>query len=203
MSAPLSIGLVPMAAKPYHAGHDGLVRIAAKENDIVKLYVSTSDRSRAGELNVSGDTMQIIWWDYIEPTLPSNVVVDYGGVPVGKVFEELERAEASGSQDTYVIYSDVDDIRKYTDEVLIKSAPNLFGAGRIKLRGISRTETVDVSGTEMRELIEDGDFVGFEALLPDAVKRHSKEIFDMLQDEVVGESLLRKYVKSITEIIFR
>lgn len=197
MKASLSIGLVPMAAKPYHAGHDGLVRIAAKENDVVKLFVSTSDRSRTGELNVSGDTMQIIWWDYIEPTLPGNVVPDYGGVPVGKVFEELERAEAAGSIDTYVIYSDEEDILKYTEEALTKSAPRLFSNGQIKLRGISRAETVEVSGTEMREFIENGDIVGFVALLPPAIQKHGREIFDMLVDDVIGEAIIRRYIKSV------
>ena len=90
----MKIGLVPMSAKPYHAGHDGLVRIASKECDKVLLFVSTTDRARTGELRVSGDTMQLIWFEYIEPTLPSNVVPDYGGIPVSKVYDELKKAEA-------------------------------------------------------------------------------------------------------------
>ena len=40
-----NIGLIAMSAKPYHAGHDGLVRWAANENDIVYLFVSLSDRN--------------------------------------------------------------------------------------------------------------------------------------------------------------
>lgn len=193
------IGLVPMAAKPYHAGHDGLVRIAANENDLVLLFVSTTDRARPGELRVSGDTMQLIWWEYIEPTLPSNVTIDYGGIPVSKLYATLEKAEIEDSTDTYVIYSDEEDILKYTDEALKKVAPNLLENGQIKRRGISRTETVPVSGTEMREFIEDDDMVGFIALLPPAIQKRGKEIFDLLQDEVVGESLLRRYIKTIME----
>lgn len=195
----IRIGLVPMAAKPYHAGHDGLVRIAANENDSVRLFVSTTDRARSGELRVSGDTMQIIWFDYIEPTLPSNVIPDYGGIPVAKVYAALEKAEAEGSQDTFVIYSDEEDILKYTDANLQKSAPTLFRNSQIERRGISRNETTPVSGTEMREFIEDGDMVGFIALLPRAIQKHGREIFDMLQDEIVGESLLRRYIKILME----
>ena len=75
----------------------------------------------------------------------------------------------------------------------------LLAKGQIKLRGVSRSETVPVSGTEMREFLEDGDMVGFIALLPRAVQKHGKKIFDMLQDEIVGESLLRRYVKTILE----
>ena len=49
----MRIGLVPMAAKPYHAGHHALVTAAAKENDKVLLYISLSDRKRKGELPYS------------------------------------------------------------------------------------------------------------------------------------------------------
>ena len=195
----VKIGLLGMSAKPYHVGHDTLVRMAASVNDLVLLFISTSDRARSGELRVSGDTMQTIWWDYIEPTLPQNVTPDYGGVPVAKVYAELEKAEAEGSTDTYVIYSDEEDILKYTDEALNKSAPNLFAKGQIKRRGVSRTETVDVSGTEMRDLLDDSDLVGFVSLLPPNIKKHGKEIFDLLLDDIVGESLLRKYIKMLTE----
>ena len=195
----VKIGLLGMSAKPYHVGHDTLVRMAASENDLVLLFISTSDRARSGELRVSGDTMQTIWWDYIEPTLPQNVTPDYGGVPVAKVYAELEKAEAEGSTDTYVIYSDEEDILKYTDEALNKSAPNLFAKGQIKRRGVSRTETVDVSGTEMRDLLDDSDLVGFVSLLPPNIKKHGKEIFDLLLDDIVGESLLRKYITMLTE----
>ena len=193
----MKIGLLPISAKPYHAGHDSLVRLAANENDQVNLYVSTSDRVRPDEFGISGETMQTIWWDYIEPTLPSNVVPDYGGVPVAKVYAELEKAEAEDSQDTYTIYSDEEDIQKYTDQNLEKSAPTLFANGQIKKRGVSRSETVQVSGTEMRELLEDDDIIGFISLLPKAIQSHGEEIFELLRNDVVSEALLREYIKKL------
>lgn len=199
-----TIALIPLAAKPYHAGHDGLVRIASSENDEVHLFVSISDRARTGEMKIDGETMFMIWKDYIEDTLPDNVksFIDYTvTAPVSKVYNELENAESQGSQDVYTIYSDVDDIRKYTDEMLSKVAPKLFSKSQIQRRGIERTETVDVSGTEMREFIEDGDIVGFTALLPPAIQQHGKEIFDLLVDDVVGESVLRRYIRSSLKFV--
>lgn len=198
------IALIPIAAKPYHAGHDGLVRIASSENDEVHLFVSISDRARTGEMKIDGETMFMIWKDYIEDTLPDNVkpFIDYTVIaPVSKVYSELENAESQGSQDVYTIYSDVDDIKKYTDEMLSKVAPTLFSKGQIQRRGIERTETVDVSGTEMREFIEDGDAVGFTALLPPAIQQHGREIFDLLVDDVVGESVLRRYIRSSLKFV--
>jgi len=199
-----TIALIPLAAKPYHAGHDGLVRIASSENDEVHLFVSISDRARTGEMKIDGETMFMIWKDYIKDTLPDNVksFIDYTvTAPVSKVYNELENAESQGSQDVYTIYSDVDDIRKYTDEMLSRVAPTLFSKGQIQRRGIERTETVDVSGTEMREFIEDGDIVGFTALLPPAIQQHGKEIFDLLVDDVVGESVLRRYIRSSLKFV--
>lgn len=199
-----TIALIPLAAKPYHAGHDGLVRIASSENDEVHLFVSISDRARTGEMKIDGETMFMIWKDYIEDALPDNVksFIDYTvTAPVSKVYNELENAESQGSQDVYTIYSDVDDIRKYTDEMLSRVAPTLFSKGQIQRRGIERTETVDVSGTEMREFIEDGDIVGFTALLPPAIQQHGKEIFDLLVDDVVGESVLRRYIRSSLKFV--
>ena len=204
MNMPKTIALIPLAAKPYHAGHDGLVRIASSENDEVHLFVSISDRARTGEMKIDGKTMFMIWKDYIEDMLPNNVkpFIDYTvTAPVSKVYNELENAESQGSQDVYTIYSDVDDIRKYTDEMLSKVAPTLFSKGQIQRRGIERTETVDVSGTEMREFIEDGDIVGFTALLPPAIQQHGKEIFDLLVDDVVGESVLRRYIRSSLKFV--
>jgi hypothetical protein len=155
-------------------------------------------------MKIDGETMFMIWKDYIEDTLPDNVksFMDYTvTAPVSKVYNELENAESQGSQDVYTIYSDVDDIRKYTDEMLSKVAPTLFSKGQIKRRGIERTETVDVSGTEMREFIEDGDIAGFTALLPPAIQQRGKEIFDLLVDDVIGESVLRRYIRSSLKFV--
>jgi len=176
-----TVGLVPMAAKPYHAGHDGLVRIAASENDEVHLFVSTSDRARKGETTIFGTDMKRVWDDYIEPSLPENVIVTYGGVPVQHVYAELEQAEANRDRLTkYRIYSDVDDILKYTGKSLQKSAPGLFERGQIELRGVDRNETVNVSGTAMRDFIARGDVKNFEKFLPDSIRQYAGEIMSIL-----------------------
>ncbi len=156
------IGLVPMSAKPYHAGHDGLVRIAAKENDEVHLYVSTSDRDE-----VSGAAMERIWKECIEPTLPGNVRTIYGGSPVGNVIKEVGDANEKGSTDTFSVYSDPEDIKKFS--VLSKYAGNLMAQHQIILRGIERSSTVDVSGTQMRQWLVAGDKASFVAHLPRAL----------------------------------
>jgi hypothetical protein len=156
------IGIVPMSAKPYHAGHDGLIRLAAKENDEVHLYVSTSDRDE-----VSGQAMAKIWKDQIEHTLPGNVKVEYGGSPVLKAFQDIGKASEANSPDAYSIYSDPEDAAiNFSDDKLQKYAANLHAAGRVKTRPVERTSTVDVSGTKMRGFLANGDKKSFLKFLP-------------------------------------
>lgn len=202
------IGIVPMSAKPYHAGHDGLVRLAAKENDEVHLYVSTSDRDE-----VSGAAMAQIWKDQIEPTLPGNVRVEYGGSPVLKAFQDIGKASEANSKDTYLVYSDPEDAAaNFSDDKLQKYAANLFAAGRVKTRPVERTSTVDVSGTKMRGFLASGDKKSFLKYLPKGIDGNA--VWDTLlsmkpepkvkggkkpaaKKAVKGEALLRGFIRGV------
>lgn len=196
-----TIGLVPMAAKPYHAGHDGLVRIAAAENDEVHLFVSLADRTRKGEFPIYGADMKVIWDKFIEPSLPGNVDVMYVNVPVQEIYTELENAEASKDTTTvFKIYSDTQDILKYTDASLGRSAPTLLANDQIIRRGVDRNETVNISGTAMRALLTTGtpkDKQKFISLLPSGVQKNGESIYDILAKNV-HESLMYIYTNSRT-----
>jgi len=177
------IGILPGSFKPYHAGHDALVRIASDQNDVVHLLVSTSDRGLA-----PGGVMVRIWYEYILSTLPSNVILQLGeGSPVRKTFDILSAADSSGSDDMFRIYSDSRDIAKYTQEKLRKSAPRIARSGRVELCGISRSDTIMVSGTQMRLYLEADDHVTFVKNLPTSLRPQGREIFDLLK----GRKVLR------------
>ena len=206
------VGLVPMAAKPYHAGHDGLVRIAAGECDEVQLFVSTADRKRPGEMPIFGSDMMKIWTLFIEPSLPSNVIVSYVNVPVQSVYEALEVGESRGDEGTvFVIYSDEEDILKYTDAHLSRSAPSLFERGQIELRGVCRYDTVNVSGTALRNMLSQCRAEEFIEFLPPAIRKDGMQIYDILsrnaceitpekkrRKKITGESLLRHYIRLLS-----
>lgn len=193
----MKIGLVPMAAKPYHAGHDALVRLAAQENDKVLLFVSTSDRTRKGEIAILGSDMLKIWQDYIEPALPNNIIAQYVVGPVTSVYDVLKAAEAENSQDEFTIYSDSEDILKYREASLKKAAPKIYEDNRIILRGVERSSTVDISGTEMRRLLASGsikDKKEFISFLPSQIQKHGDQIYSLLAKRI-AENLLKNYVK--------
>jgi len=175
----MKIGLVPMSAKPYHAGHDGLVRLAAKENDKVKVFVSLSDRKRPGEIPIMGSDMQAIWKGHIEPSLPGNVQVEYVSNPVQAVYKEIGDDNTSNIGNTYALYSDPTDLaQNFPEKSLIKYGGNLYSRKQIIPRPVQRTDTVDVSGTKMRQFLEAGDEKSFIKNLPKGV--NGKAIWDIL-----------------------
>ncbi len=194
------IGIVPMSAKPLHAGHYMLIQLAAAENDEAHVFVSLSDRD-----NVSGKAMERIWKDQIEPSLPSNVTVTYGGSPVGNAFKLMGDASKAGSQDTYVVYSDPDDAGRFDDQTLAKYAKDL----NVVRRPVERTSTVNISGTKMRQFLATGDKRSFVKYLPKGIDGNA--VWDTLQSmkpdaapkkkvakrSVKGEALLRSFIRSI------
>ena len=184
------IGLIPMAAKPYHAGHHSLVQTAAAENDQVLLYISLSDRKRKGELTIQGADMERIWKEEIEKILPGNVTPVYGGVPVRKVYEILGDAEEKLQMDVeppvYTVYSDpTDTARNYSAAYRMKYFPTVASEGYVKFAGEETPEsftrgegTPNVSGTKMRASLQCGDEAAFAEGLPDGVDK--EKIFNML-----------------------
>lgn len=193
-----TIALVPVSGKPYHLGHDMLVRMASTECDEVKLFVSTSDRIKKGEIPIYGADMEEIWKKYIEKSLPDNVSVTYGGSPVRNVYDTLVASEESNdTQVVYKIYSDEEDILKFTSEKLRNYVPALLSRKQIQLRGVSRKETVEVSGTLMRQYIATGKTENFISMLPVALRKNGLKIYNILKHSTnecfVNEAKLGNY----------
>ena len=200
----MKIGLVPVAAKPYHAGHHALVSMAANENDKVILYVSTSDRKRKGQFEILGTDMTRVWQEELEAIMPSNIEIEYGGSPVRKVWETLGTAsDDPDNQDTYVIYSDPEDTaQNYSEPALEKYCGDLRASGQCVLAAeenpgaFTRGEgTPDISGTKVREMLKTGDLQSFSAAMPVGV--NSQNIFDILTHAgTQQESLLRNLIRA-------
>jgi len=168
-----TVGLIALSAKPFHLGHSGLIQLAAAECDEVHVYVSTSDRARKGEFTVKGSVMEAIWTGMIERTLPDNVKVEYGGSPVGKVWAELGKASeacytADSPSATYVVYGDPHDLAaNFPLRSIVKYAGELDSMSQLRLRPVRRgVETADVSGTQMRLHLANGDRLAFIRGLP-------------------------------------
>ena len=222
----MKIGIVPMSAKPYHRGHHYLVTTAASENDKVLLFVSTSDRIKPDQTPIYGEDMESIWKTYLEPIMPLNVEIEYGGSPVRKVFQTLEAPEkiiASGGsiEDVYTIYSDKEDTEQnYTVGRISKRTqlppevspaqkyfPALLSNGHVEFAAEKNPEMFergkgapDISGTEMRRKIGAEEFDSFKSDLPDLDDASKSQIYDKLRGRLQKEGQLYEATFSSTSV---
>jgi len=202
----MKIGLVPISAKPYHAGHHALVELASTQNDRVLLFVSTSDRNRKGEFPISGKDMQKIWTEHLESIMPSNSQIVYGGSPVRKVYEEIGKACEEGSEDIFTVYSDPEDTSiNYPQSYREKYMQPLCDLGQVIFAGESNPDSVtrgvgtpSISGTQVRTYLESGDLSSFTAAMPAGV--NASDVFSILTNKSQNESLLKNYVSAILKM---
>ena len=163
----MKIGLIGLSAKPYHIGHHCLVEEASKQNDAVIVFVSTSDRKRDGECPILGTDMRKIWVHHLTDIMPGNVQIEYGGNPIRKVYAKLGEANEAQSEDIFKVYGDPDDLAKnFPQKAIDKYVSWLHSNGQLELHAMSRSDTVDISGTKMREFIVMGDKEAFCKYLP-------------------------------------
>ena len=130
----MKVGLVPISAKPYHKGHHYLIEQAARENDEVIVFASTSDRKRSGEFPITGNSMIRSWNDLIIPNLPENVSVRLGGSPVRHVYDIIgESCDTNDQSRIYTIYSDVVDTKaNYPEKSRLKYMNPLYEVGNVR-----------------------------------------------------------------------
>ena len=173
------IGLVPMSAKPFHKGHMALVNQALQECDQVILFISTSDRAKGGDFNILGQDMELIWKDIIEKYLPENVECVYGGSPVRNVYKEIE--DNMHLDNKYNIYTGKEDAGRYK--------PKYFEGSNHPVDVVSLERGVDtagISGTAMRQFLQDGMKEEFMSGLPEEIEKISdrEKIYNILKKDL-------------------
>ena len=244
-----NIGLVPMSAKPYHAGHHMLVELAGISevtrelqsievpiNDAVGVFVSFSGRGtrflkdredprtlkqgsrtievpKPGESPIFGADMRYIWNNILKPqlNLPPKVQIitpDDGASesPIKSVHDvciALKEAVEAGAVQFKVpnlginvnansaiinIYSDDQDIvANYPDDFMVRQYGALWNseqAPSIRGVGIPRASTVEISGTEMRKHLCDGNQEAFISMLPPLPAQAQVDIYQLLSNSV-------------------
>jgi hypothetical protein len=196
------IGLVPISAKPYHAGHHSLVTTASVENDEVILFVSISDRTRKDEFPILGKDMVRIWEEELEKIMPSNVRIEYGGSPVRKIYQIIEDACSENSNETFVVYSDPQDTaQNYPASAREKYMEPMCSLGKVIFAAEETPEkftrgkgTPDVSGGKLRHYLESNNFEKFAYYMPPGV--NAQNIFNILRSHL-KENLMRDFIFAV------
>lgn len=151
MVKPFTLGIVLMAAKPPHAGHVRLLELACKECDVAYAFVSTADRARPGELEVTWAQVEPTWVNDIVPSLPDNFkFVPTREPPVRKAYELIEQADPKWRIALY----------GRADGELSQRFRNM--PQNVTIRDVTLG---DYSGTAVRRAIAAGDYETFEKMM--------------------------------------
>jgi hypothetical protein len=166
-----NIAVIPMAAKPFHSGHDSLLKAAeADGNESIIVLVSTGGRE---EINV-GD-MVPLWRDYYMPgireTYGSKVIVKFCSSPMINA-SEITRNFVKRTGGIVSLYGDPADAEDRVAKIVGKN-PEL--KNNIVAKGIGRNDTGGISGTAMRGFITSGDKKSFISNLPDWIAEEDDE----------------------------
>ena len=175
-----TIGFVPGAMKPFHAGHNHLIQTALEECDKVLVFTSLKDRGI-----IRGEKMYKAWQELIIPLLPDHIEVIGVRSPVGSVYEYLEwNGDKNAS---YRIYGGTEDIARLSNARMLQYFPHLTAINVAESspeayeRGAGYTET-PAKGEWVRNSIQAGDLKLFKSYLPAFLKPLAKEYLSILVD---------------------
>ena len=169
-----TIGFVPGAMKPFHAGHNHLIQRALEECDKVIVFTSLKDRGI-----IKGAKMYKAWQDIVIPLLPNHIEVIGVRSPVGSVYEYLEW---NGDTTTsYRIYGGTEDIARLSNARMKQYHPklNVINVAESEPESYTR-DVVHAKGEWVRNSMQAGDLKEFKSYLPAFLKPHAKRYLDIL-----------------------
>ena len=173
-----TIGLIPGAMKPFHAGHNYLVQSAIRECDHSIVFTSRKNRDV-----INGDKMLDAWDRIILPLLGSTIEVLAVKSPIRGVYDYLEHYGVLGI--SYRIYGGTEDVARLSKTRILQYYPNLDVVNVAEEnptafeRSAGHTE-IPAKGEWVRESIKAGDHGKFRSFLPDFLKPHAEEYLKIL-----------------------
>jgi hypothetical protein len=193
------VAVIPMAAKPFHAGHASLIEEAVLDgNESIILFISTGGREEIGV----GD-MVPLWKKYyipgIEREYGEKVIIRFSDSPL-KDASLVARSLAKTTGTNVRLYGDPADAQERVASILDKN-PDLEGL--ISAAGVSREGTGGISGTQMRGYLTSGDAASFKENLPEWLSPDEKEgVWSSLSKKYVrpqNENMLRSFVRLLLD----
>ena len=190
------VAVIPMAAKPFHAGHDNLIEQAiADGNDAVILFISTGGREE-----LSSSDMTPVWRDFYAPgiqrTYGDKVVLRFTDQPLRDSTNVAIDQAKKGLKVS--LYGDEVDATERVNKILSKM-PALSGS--LIAKPVPRGMTGGVSGTAMRGYLTNNDDASFKENLPGwLTPRERDAIWSSLSKTssagLRSENVLRSWVRS-------
>ena len=166
-----SLGVYVVAGKPIHEGHWQMIGKASRECDKALIVTSV-----AGRDEMPAGVMVKVW----KRVLFSQFEIDYPNARLiitdrpPFVIAAKEIIELKDDFNQFKFYSDDLEAEKYSKDIkrLLKD-PEIIS--KFESRGVSRSETIQISGTKMREFLKLDDKDSFDAYVPRTLSQEMKD----------------------------
>lgn len=169
----ISIGIFVVAGKPVHAGHWQMIDIIRKECDEALIITSS-----AGRDELAAGVMIDAWKAVLEPQFhkdfPNATLIITSESPLDLAINKMR--DLKNVVNRFVFYSDPEDLAgKYAPDKLRDRIKDPVAIEKLQQVAIPRTETVQISGTRMREFIKNDDRESFDHFVPQALSPEMKD----------------------------
>jgi hypothetical protein len=166
-----TLGIYIVAGKPIHEGHWQMIGKASKECDEALIVTSVTGRDE-----ISAGVMVKVW----KRVLISQFEIDYPNArliiadknPFVTAAQEIIKAKDDFDQ--FKFYSDDQEATKYSKDIL-RLLKNSEIASKFISMGIPRSETIQISGTKMREFLKFDDKDSFDKYAPRTLSQEMKD----------------------------
>ena len=193
------IAVIPMAAKPFHKGHQALLDAAeADGNELILVYVSTGGRDE-----LSSSAMVPLWKKYylpaIQETYGDKVAIRFvkGISPMFELRSAVANLVRQSDDTVVTLYGDPEDAAQRVDSIINNEKNTSDMTGRVVAGQVPRELSGGISGTKMREFLSNGERDQFIQNLPDFLSDEARlAVWDSLSSgPVQSENLLKDFLR--------
>ena len=169
----ISIGIFVVAGKPVHAGHWEMIRLASKECDEALIITSTAGRDELPEGSMT-DAWTTILEQQFHKDYPNATLSMTSDSPLNVAVGKIKVLKDVVSK--FVFYSDDEDAKgQYSIGRLSNLIKDPAAIEKLEQRGVPRSETIQISGTQMRAFLSADDKKSFELFVPQTLNKAMKD----------------------------
>jgi hypothetical protein len=178
----ISIGIFVLAGKPVHEGHWQMIGRVARECDEALIITSTTGRDE-----IPSGVMIDAWKVVLEPQFhrdyPNATLIITSESPLDIAIDKMRQLKDVVSK--FVFYSDAEDAQgKYSAKKMAERIKDPKAIAKLQQIGVPRSDTVQISGTRMREFLVSKDKSSFDRYVPQSL---SQEMKDKYWSIITGE----------------
>lgn len=196
----ISIGIFVVSGKPVHEGHWQMIKKAAKCDEALIIT------STAGRDELPSGVMIDAWKAVLEPQFhrdyPNATLIITSESPLQLAIEKMRQLKDVVNK--FLFFSDDEDAKdKYAKEKIVMMLRDPVAASKLEPIPVPRSETVQISGTKMREFLANDDQVSFNKFVPQTLSPEMKnKYWSILKgDKVSIQDGKRFLLKTLLESI--